>query len=60
MKKRTDKQRLDELQSLVGRYSKNIECRWSSTGRGWRLHESSEGQEDIRVAIDRFLDYNKK
>lgn len=62
MKKRTDKQRLDALQKLLGRYSDRCVCRWSTTGRGWRLHEH-EGLgavKDVRQAIDNFLDVGQQ
>ena len=58
---RTDTERLDALQSMLGQYSQSIACRWSESGRGWRLHESSKGTTtDIRTAIDEFLDANQK
>jgi hypothetical protein len=62
LKKRTDKQRLDELQALLGRYTGKLICRWSGTGRGWRLHEddSPNAVKDIRKAIDEFLDNENK
>lgn len=60
--KRTDCERLDELQSLLGGYTGKVVCRWSTTGRGWRLMETSgvDAVEDIREAIDSFLDSNLK
>ena len=54
----TDKKRLDALQSLLGRYTGKVVCRWSGTGRGWRLHECEpelNGHQDVRDAIDAFL-----
>jgi hypothetical protein len=56
----TDKKRLDALQKMALQDGRMI-CRWSSTGRGWRLHEttSHEGAvKDIRQAIDNFLNAN--
>jgi len=58
--RRTDKQRLDALQALVGTYTGRVICQWSTTGRGWRLHESTqrEAVPDVRQAIDAFLNAN--
>lgn len=55
---RTDTERLDALQKLIGVHSSQVICRWSSQGRGWRLHESTipGSKDDIREAIDAFLD----
>lgn len=60
MQDRTDTQRIDGLQKLLGRYANKAVCRWSTTGRGWRLHEhpGSDAKEDVRKAIDAFLDAN--
>ena len=59
--KRTDTQLLDGLQDLLGVYIRKVCCRWSATGRGWRLHESSEGKTThVRKAIGQFLDSNDK
>lgn len=58
---RTDKQRIDGLQRLLGRYTGKVVCRWSVMGRGWRLHETDGGGcEDVRQAIDEFLDSNER
>jgi len=59
---RTDTERLDALQELLGEYTGRVICRWSQTGRGWRLHEtSSHGNcKDVREAIDQFLDEEKE
>jgi hypothetical protein len=53
----TDKQRLDALQALLGEHCKTVLCRWSSTGRGWRLYESEQPGcvRDVRRAIDDFI-----
>ena len=57
-----DKQRLDGLQALLGRCSNKAVCRWSTSGRGWRLHESSrkDAFADVREAIDAFLEANQE
>ena len=59
-----DKERLDYLDSITSNvsmnpgddYKPNIICRWSCTGRGWRLHEGHEdvAQMNVRDAIDAF------
>lgn len=59
----TDKERLDFLQMLLERkqYTGMCTLRESSTGRGWRLHEtnSRERFSDVRTAIDTFMgDYD--
>jgi Mg2+ and Co2+ transporter CorA len=56
----TDTDRLNALQTLLGTFTGRVNCRWSSTGRGWRLHEDSgeEARYDIREAIDGFLTKN--
>ena len=51
----TDKKRLDFLQHLTDK-NRNIVCRFSGHGRGWRLHETrGNGLKDIRSAIDVFI-----
>lgn len=60
---RTDKERLDFLQDLTNQadYTGSVLLRLSSFGRGWRLHETSQGGavSDVRQAIDTFIDgYN--
>lgn len=54
----TDKQRLDKLQRLLDRrkYTGRCVLRWSNSGRGMRLHETSDrpGHESVREAIDAF------
>jgi len=58
---RSDTELLDALQELVDNTGKddphrNITCRWSTTGRGWRLHETTRaGFKSVRTAIDHFL-----
>ena len=60
MEKITDKDRLDFLQKLNdrGRYTGTCCLRDSTTGRGWRFHEtswpddSSAGFTNVRDAID--------
>jgi len=58
--KLNDTARLDFLQSLNDRaeYTGRAVLRWSSTGRGWRLHETSRenGVANIRLAIDRAME----
>lgn len=55
----TDTDRLDFLQRLTDRaaYSGRVMLRESSTGRGWRLHETSRpgADKDVRSAIDRIM-----
>lgn len=54
----TDKQRLDFLQMLHDKSSmRGVICRDSTTGRGWRLHETSDDAavEDVREAIDNYI-----
>ncbi len=60
MSNRTDTERLDELQKLLGKYTGKVTCRWSENNRGWRLHESSlkDSADNVRDAIDSFLDTN--
>lgn len=61
MAERTDTERLDFLQDKLGRYTGWVVCRWSTSGRGWRLHESDlpEAEPDVRKAIDRFIAENQ-
>jgi hypothetical protein len=51
----TDKEILDWLQAQNNKSSYTGQCvfRWSSNGRGWRLHETNidEGVTDVRQAI---------
>ena len=60
MNKHTDKELLDYLQTQLerGRYTGKAVCRWSSTGRGIRLHETSkeDGNKSIREAISAMID----
>ena len=55
----TDKERLDYLQKLLDRANYTGKCvlRDSTTGRGWRLHESTLGDAvpDVRRAIDDYI-----
>ena len=52
----TDTDRLDFLEKLLGqnRYTGRAVLRWSTNGRGIRLHETSrsKAQKSIREAID--------
>lgn len=56
----TDTQLLDFLQAKLdeANYTGRVVMRWSYTGRGWRLHETSaeEGTKDVRQAIARFME----
>lgn len=56
--KRTDTERLDLLQQIKGKDDRRFICRQSTTGRGWRLHETTRelGFDSVREAIDMFLD----
>jgi len=58
----TDKERLDFLQAHLGNYSGKVICRESTTGRGWRLHETLKptAVNDVRQAIDEFMEHEKK
>ena len=57
---RTDEERLTFLQKLTddGRYTGKVILRRSSTGRGWRLHETcfTNAKSSVREAIDDFMD----
>lgn len=51
----TDKERLDYLDALTGSYSDRVTLRFSTTGRGWRLHETRAEHPNfpnVREAID--------
>ncbi len=58
----TDKERLDFLQELTDGYGRGWVLRWSTTGRGWRLHESSHraATPNVRDAIDIVMKIDKK
>ena len=55
----TDTERLNFLQKLTDNknYTGMVVLRESSTGRGWRLHETSrnDGVKSVRAAIDNFM-----
>jgi len=55
----TDTERLDFLQALTNgaRYTGKVILRGSTTGRGWRLHETSrkDGVSSVRETIDKFM-----
>ena len=53
----TDTERLDFLQNMLRSYSPKVVCRESTTGRGWRLHETkgSDGVDNVRDAIDIYI-----
>jgi len=56
----TDKERLDFLQELTDKkeYTGKVVLRKSTTGRGWRLHETGSWDNpstSVRDAIDNFI-----
>jgi len=57
---RTDKERLDFLQKMTDlkEYTGTVILRDSTTGRGWRLHETEQegAVKDVRQAIDIYMD----
>lgn len=57
----TDTARIDFLQKLLDekKYTGKAILRWSTSGRGWRLHETNiaGATENIRDAIDDFIWY---
>lgn len=56
---RTDTERIEFLEKLnqAGTYTGKCILRMSNTGRGWRLHEHSEGGFcTVRGAIDAYMD----
>ena len=58
----TDKQRLDFLQGLNNKsdYTGRTVLRESTTGRGWRLHETSgHGAYSVRDAIDEYIEISQ-
>ena len=59
----TDTERLDFLQDLTNKagYTGTVILRDSTTGRGWRLHETSllGATCSVREAIDEFMRENK-
>ena len=54
MRKLTDTERLDFIQELTDGYGLGWILRRSTSGRGWRLHETSKvgAVNDVRKAID--------
>jgi len=60
----TDKGRLDYLQKLTDQnyYTGQVVLRMSVTGRGWRLHETSDANafSSVRDAIDNFIEKEKR
>ncbi len=52
-----DKERLDFLDSLNGKYTGKIILRMSSHGRGFRLHETSQegAAYSVRETIDNYI-----
>ena len=59
---RTDRERLDYLQKITMGYGRGWILRPSTTGRGWRLHESGRltATPDIRDAIDFMMDIEEE
>ncbi len=55
----TDTERIDFLDRLnkLARYTGKCILRMSTTGRGWRLHETGDknASPDVRTAIDEFI-----
>lgn len=53
----TDTQLLDYLDQLSGGYTGRVLLRDSTTGRGWRLHESSKpgASSNVRAAIRQYI-----
>lgn len=56
----TDTELLDGLQRLTDKSGFRVVCRWSVTGRGWRLHEDGpiafgSKDNDVREAVADFL-----
>ena len=60
----TDKERLDFLQDLTDKkaYNGQVILRDSTSGRGWRLHETSQegASSSVRDAIDKYIMANKQ
>lgn len=58
-KKITDNQRLDFLQEMLDKkvYTGRVMFRWSGSGRGWRLYETSQNESvtTVREAIDKAI-----
>jgi len=56
----TDTERIDFLQKLLDqkRYTGRAILRFSTTGRGWRLHETSnpKGKTSVRETMDIFME----
>ena len=56
----TDTERMDFLQKLTEQhaYTGKVILRSSTTGRGWRLHETShpEAKTSVREAIDAYME----
>lgn len=54
----TDKERLDWLQARTTGYGNGWLARYSSTGRGFRIHETTfpGASRDVREAIDKAME----
>ena len=57
---RTDTDRINALERLLGKFTGKVVCRWTNTGYGWQLYEScrDDAVDSVRAAIDTFLDEN--
>ena len=53
-----DEERIDFLETLNSKAEYTGKCllRLSTTGRGWRLHETENGFDTVREAIDSFIE----
>ena len=61
----SDKTLLDYLQQITDekKYTGKVVLRDSTTGRGWRLHETSflfDGVKDVRQAIINYIEERKR
>lgn len=60
----TDTELLDFLQLITNNaeYTGKVVCQKSTTGRGWRLHETSrdDGVSDVRQAVINYMEQVKK
>lgn len=55
----TDTELLDWLDKQTGKYTGKVLFRWSTTGRGWRLHETSQ-EGAVSTVRDAIVDAMKK
>lgn len=61
IKELTDTDLLNWLDKQTGRYTGKVLFRWSTTGRGWRLHETSQSGavSSVREAIENAIKKEK-